>query len=221
MNGKRALLFGATGLIGTYVQQLLLNDPAFIEVRSFVRRSTGVQHPKLKEIITDYNNLESVAPDISGGDVAFCCVGTTIKKAGSQAAFEKVDLDIPLNSAAIAKSNGVAHYLVISSLGADASSGNFYLRTKGKMEEELRALGFQNLSILRPSLLTGDRKEFRLGELIGKYAMMLLNPILIGSWRKYRSISAKDVAKAMVRIAKEKSGTEVYESDRLQLLSEQ
>lgn len=219
METKTALLVGATGLVGGHLLNLLLADDTYKEVKSFVRRPTGKVHPKLKEIVTDFSRLETVENEFHGDDF-FCCVGTTIRKAGSQEAFEKVDYAIPVHTAELAAKQGVNHYLIISSLGADATSGNFYLRTKGKMEEKLKSIGFRNLSILRPSLLTGDREEFRVGESIGKYAMKALDPLLIGGWRKYRSIAARDVAKAMLRIAKEKSGTDVYQSDRLQLFAE-
>jgi uncharacterized protein YbjT (DUF2867 family) len=138
-----------------------------------------------------------------------------LKKAGSQEAFAKVDLEYPLSIAKIAKENGAKHFLLMSSLGANAASGNFYLKTKGTLENNLRDLHFDSLSIFRPSILLGPRNEFRLGEKIGIFFMRLFSFLLLGSLKKYRPIHVKQVAHAMAKAGQdgEKKGMRVWESD--------
>ena len=215
---KTAIILGSTGLTGSYLLQLILDSNAYDKVISFVRKSTGNAHPKLTEHIIDFDNAGTYK-DLVKGDDLFCCLGTTIKKAGSQAAFEKVDLTYPIQFAKIAAENGVKQYLIISSIGADAKSGNFYLRTKGRCEDELKASGIPSISIFRPSLLLGDRKEFRLGEKIMTYGMKFLSLFLIGGLKKYKAIKSSTVAEAMHRTAQQNNtGVNIYESDKIRLI---
>ena len=155
---KTALILGSTGLTGSHLSDILLSGNYYDKVISFVRKATGTSHPKLTEHIVDFDNPDSYG-DLVKGDDLYCCLGTTIKKAGTQEAFAKVDLEYPLNFARIAKQNGINQYLIVSSLGANPKSGNFYLRTKGQVEDGLRELGFAATVVVEPSFLLGDRKS--------------------------------------------------------------
>ena len=213
---KTALLLGSTGLIGGHVLELLLADEAFEKVVSFARKPLPIKHPKLEQRVVDFDNPQSYEQFVKG-DVIFCCLGTTIKTAGSQAAFKKVDYEYPLEFAKAAKQNGVSHYLIISSIGATTNTSNFYLKTKGEIESELTKLNFQSLTILRPSMLLGNRKEFRMGEAIGKVVMTLLSFLFVGPLKKYKAIHAKVVANAMLIAFKEAGwGVNILSSDKIQ-----
>lgn len=213
--GKTAIILGSTGLVGSHLLKILLSSDIYDRVITFVRTGTKISHPKLTQHVVDFDNTESYENLVEGNDM-FCCLGTTIKKAGSQEAFEKVDLEYPVQFAKIAASKGVKQYSIISAIGANLKSGNFYLKTKGKCEESLRKLAFQSTSIFRPSLLLGNRKEFRLGEKLAEYAMRIFSIFMVGKFRKYRAIKAKKVAHAMFRIAQEGTvGFHIYESNEI------
>jgi uncharacterized protein YbjT (DUF2867 family) len=174
------------------------------------RRKTPLENPKLTQEIVDF----SKEPPTRADDV-FCCLGTTIKKAGSQAAFRAVDYYAVLS---LAKAGG-ARFFLVSSLGADARSAVFYSRVKGEIEASAAQLPFEAVFILRPSLLLGDRGEFRLKEKIAEAAMFLLKPFLLGPLRKYRAIEAEVVAKAMLALARSgRKGVNILESDEIQAL---
>ncbi|MBC7588877.1 MAG: oxidoreductase, partial [Chitinophagaceae bacterium] len=194
---KTALLVGATGLTGNLLLQLLLANNDYEKVTVYTRRTLGINHAKLEEKIIDFDTLNEA---VQAEDV-FCCLGTTIKKAGSKPAFEKVDYEYPLRIAKLQQQVGSKNFLVISAMGADASSMIFYSRVKGKLENELQQLGYRSLYILRPSLIVGDRKEKRTGEKIGMILSAIINPILIGPLKKYKSVSAMAIAKAMMHFA--------------------
>ena len=212
---KTALIIGSTGLTGSFLLKILLAGDTYEKVISFVRTGNKTSHPKLIQHIVNFDKPESYQPLIEGNDM-FCCLGTTIKKAGSQEAFEKVDFSYPIQFARIAVEKGIKQFFIISSLGANSESSNFYLKTKGKCEEGLRKLPFQSTSIFRPSLLLGNREEFRLGEKIGEYVMKIASIFLIGKLKKYHAIKAKKVAYAMFKIAQKNTiGYHVYESDEI------
>lgn len=215
MNERTALLFGATGLVGGHCLDLLLHDDAYTSVVAFTRKGLPVSHPKLRSQVIDFERLEEYAGLIVGDDL-FCALGTTIKAAGSQEAFRRVDFFYPHRIASIAAASGVSRFLLVSSLGADAGSSIFYNRVKGELEDALRDIPFRGIQIFRPSLLLGDRGEFRMGEQIGAAMSKILGPLLFGSLRKYRPIEARDVAIAMIAVAREgKEGYGMYESDRI------
>ncbi len=200
---KTVLIAGASGLVGGHLLDLLLDDNSFDSVFSLVRKSSGKEHPKLEERIFDFNNEESYS-NIPNVDQAFCCLGSTIKKAGSQKAFKKVDFHFPLQLAKALKVNDCKSYHVVTALGADAQSSIFYNQVKGELEKELQALQFQSLNIYQPSLLLGNRKEKRFGEKLAMTFMPPLEFLLQGKLKKYRSIQANDVAKGMLAVAKNK-----------------
>ena len=213
---KTALIIGSTGLIGSELLDTLLESPAYDKVITFVKRDTGKTHAKLTQHIIDFDKPESYQNLVVGDDF-FCTIGTTIKKAGSKEAFRKVDFGYPQQFATFALKSNVKQFLTISSLGADKASGNFYLKTKGEIEDFLKNSSFESVAVLRPSLLLGDRKEFRLGEKLGAVFMKIFSFIFIGSIKKYKPIESDTVAKALFRIAqKNKKGFNIYESDEVQ-----
>lgn len=214
-SGKTAVIFGSSGLIGTQLLELLLADDAYSEVKSFVRRASGLTHPKLREIQVDFSKAAEYSALVAG-DAVFCCLGTTIKTAGSKEAFRKIDFELVKWAAESAKANGAEGFYAISSLGADAASMNFYYKTKGEMEQAVMAVQLPRTVILRPSMLLGNRKEFRPAEFIGKYLMLLfyyLTP------PKYRPIHARTVAKAMLRASEDTSVSGILESDQVRRLA--
>ncbi|HEV7348727.1 NAD(P)H-binding protein [Telluribacter sp.] len=214
LSAKTALVVGATGLIGKQVVQLLLQSPAYAEVSVLVRNSLGIQDPKLKEIEYDFSNP---APELVRGDDVFCCLGTTMKKAGSKDAFRKVDLEYPLQIGRLARQSGASQYLIVTAMGADSDSMFFYNQVKGDVQEELKALQFPMLRIFQPSLLLGNRQEARLGEKVGEWLSLLFRPLMVGPLRKYQAIDSAKVARAMVTLAqKPGTGVVIYDSEELQ-----
>lgn len=212
---KAVLVIGATGLVGESLVKQLLEDDDFSVVKIFARKQLVLNHQKLEQHVIDFNSIEKYA-DLIKGDVLFCCLGTTIKTAGSKEAFIKVDYTYPYKFAQQAKRNGVEKFVLVSSLGADKNSSNFYLKVKGDVEADLSRLKFKNLIIVRPSMLLGNRKEFRLGEVIGKKIMKALTFIFVGKLKKYKAIESRTVAKAMIVLSKnDLSEVVVFENERL------
>jgi uncharacterized protein YbjT (DUF2867 family) len=212
---KTALVFGATGLVGSELTNLLLANDHYECVKIFVRKKIDLQHPKLVQVVNDLSNPEEISSEITGDDL-YCCLGTTRKKAGSKEAFEWVDLQLPLKVAEIALKNEVRKYLVVSSIGAKPESRNFYLRTKGNMEKGLLAMNFENIGIVRPSILLGQRKERRLGEEAGKIIIRIFSFLFSGPLKKYKGIQAETVARAMIRLANTVNKRVILESHKLQ-----
>ena len=210
-----AIVTGATGLVGSSLLTQLLEDPYFTKVISISRRDSGIKHTKLSQYIGPLDDPEFLKTNIKG-DILFCCLGTTIKKAGSKEAFKRVDLEIPVLMGKIALENQVSAICVVSSIGANANGSNFYLRTKGEMENAILNLGFKKTTIVRPSMLLGNRKEFRFGEEIGKLVMIPSNYLLFGRYKKYRAIKAETVARAMIIIQKKNISGRIFESDQLE-----
>lgn len=196
---RTAVIAGATGLVGRHALELLLADPAYGRVVALTRKSFDLQHPKLTEDLTDFDDLTAY-PGIPC-DTAFCALGTTIRKAGSREAFHRVDFEFVQNFARWAHKSGAKTFVFISAAGADAHSGNFYLRTKGEAEAAITGVGFESVYFLRPGLLLGEREEFRLGETIAAPLLRAAGVFLRGTLSKYRAIAAHDVARAMVRCA--------------------
>ena len=213
---KTALIIGSTGLIGSQLLNLLLDSNDYLKVITFVKRDTGIKHPKLTQYVIDFDKPETYK-DLVVGDDFFCTIGTTIKKAGSKKAFRKVDFEYPRQFAAFALQNKVQKYLIISSLSADASSGNFYLKSKGEIQDFLKDCNFESVAVLQPSLLLGNRTEFRFGEKVGTFFMKTLSFLFLGNLKKYKPIEGKTVAKALLKIAQiNNTGFKIYESDVIQ-----
>jgi uncharacterized protein YbjT (DUF2867 family) len=216
MDTRTALVFGATGLIGRSIVGELVNDDTYSVVKIFVRNAGNLpENEKIAEKVIDFEKLNNYSELITGDDI-FIATGTTIKKAGSIEKMQEVDRDLPVKLASIASANRVSRLAVVSSIGADPLSRNYYLRIKGEMEKKIMELNFRTLVIMRPSILLGDRGEKRFGENAGKVMMKLFGPFFAGKFRKYRAIEAKTVARAMVKLLKEKTGKEIYESDMIQ-----
>ncbi len=212
---KTVIIAGATGLTGGHLLKFLLDDPDIEQVKVIGRKKSELVHPKIKFLSSDFSDIEQINKFIQG-DQCYCCLGTTIKKAGSKEAFKKVDLEIPVLLGQIAKKNKIPVFAVVSSIGADASSSNFYLRTKGQMENKILQLSFENTIIARPSLLLGKRKEFRFGEESGKLVIKGLSLLFIGPLRKYRGIESKTVAHAIYLLAKNNPGKKIFDSQELE-----
>ncbi|MGE0088008.1 MAG: oxidoreductase [Bacteroidales bacterium] len=211
---KTALVFGATGLVGNFLVNELAANEIYEKVKVFNRRKQQYNHNKITEIQIDFDKIGEYIHEFKGHD-AYCCLGTTLRKAGSKENFFKIDHDLPLEIAKICSTNEVSSFIGISSIGANADSSNYYLRTKGLMELHIQELDFDQLAFVRPSMLVGPRIEFRFGELFGKIIMTPINYLLVGKLKKYRSIHSKTVAKAMIQIANMPMDKLFYESDEL------
>ncbi len=195
--GRVALVAGGSGLIGRHLLPLLLGAPEYSRVHALSRRPLSIEHARLANRVLRFDaSLEGQLKGLSVQD-AFCCLGTTLRQAGSQAAFRAVDHDLVLAFARAAKAAGAERLVVISSVGADAASNNFYLRVKGETERDLESLRLRSLDILQPSLLLGTRPEWRGLEWLAQAAGWTLGPLLMGGWMRYRPIEATRVAAAM------------------------
>lgn len=207
---KTAIVLGASGLVGTELVHQLLNSVEFGEVKIFVRRTLEISHPKLKEHIIDFDNLSSWKQDLTG-DSLFSCMGTTIKTAGSKEKQYLVDFTYPYNCIEAAIDNGTKQIILVSSIGAKATSSNFYLRIKGELEEAIKKLNPSNFIVFRPSILDGNRVESRPAEYKAIQIMRKVGklPFL----KKYAPTLVSDLAGSMIRLAvKDKEGVKVVES---------
>ena len=212
---RTALLAGATGLVGSQVLDYLLADPHWSRVVTVGRRTTSQRHDKLEQRVLDLGELETVS-DLPHVDDVFCCLGTTIKRAGSQPAFRLVDHAFVVGLARAGLRAGATQFLLVSAIGADPDSRVFYSRVKGETEAAVRRLPYRGIQIFRPSLLLGERPEFRLGERIAMLSAPVLRVLLVGRLRRYRPIQAAMVARAMVNIAHESPrGPNVFEYDAM------
>lgn len=213
---NNVLIVGATGLVGSELLLQCCKDVTIAQVHVLTRSEIKFSNPKLiihKFDFEDFNSLSNLFSEIQ---VVFCCIGTTMKKAGSKEAFRRVDFDIPVGIAKIARAAGVPRFIAISSIGEDPNSSNFYLKTKGEMEEELIKLNFVKIALLRPSFLTGKRVEFRIGERIALIFMSVFRFLFVGRFAKYKPIEASVVANAMIKISSGASNTRIYESNEIQ-----
>ncbi|MDA8690795.1 NAD(P)H-binding protein [Candidatus Pelagibacter bacterium] len=215
---KTALLFGASGLVGSHVLNQLISNNSYSKIKLFVRTTINISDPKIEIIQTDFKNLENHREDIKGDD-CFFCIGTTKKNSPDKNEYKRVELEVPKQVAQIAKSNSVNSFVFISSGYADPKSSGDYLKFKGEVEEELKRLNFQKLGIMRPSFLLGDRKEKRIGEKIGIFVFKLLSPLFLGPLKKMKPIHSATVAKAMITITQNKVSKTIFESDEIADLS--
>ena len=213
---KTALIAGASGLVGRHCLELLLAaDDRYERVVSIGRRELPLQHPRLEQHVVDFDDLAANKLWLIADDV-YCCLGTTIGQAGSEAAFYKVDYTYVVELAAVLSGNFAAQFLVISALGADAHARLFYNRVKGEMEAAVKATSFRAIHIFQPSLLLGERPNPRLGERVGGALLALLGPLMVGPLRPYRAIRARTVAQAMLDAARQDGGgTRTYRSDEI------
>ena len=211
---KTALLFGATGLVGSHLLNLLISNNNYSKIKVFVRSSIELNHQKIEIIQTDFNNLKNHKEEIKGDD-CFFCIGTTKKNSPDKNEYKRVELEVPKQVAQIAKSNLVNSFVFVSSGYADPKSSGDYLKFKGLVEEELKRLNFSKLGIMRPSFLLGNRQEKRVGEKIGIFVFKLLSPLFLGPLKKMKPIHSATVAKAMIKIANENLEKTIFESDEI------
>ena len=206
-----ATLVGATGLIGSHLLQELLKDIYFDTVRILIRRPIDITHTKLEKKIVDFNDSDSILVALSNSDVLFCAIGSTMRKVkGDKVAYRKIDFEIPVSLARFCKISGCEKFILVSSAGANPKSSNFYQRLKGETDDAIKRSGLKTIHIMRPSLLLGERKEYRLGENIGKAIMTSLSFLIPA---KYKAIQGKDVAKVMLDLSKKnEEGIFVHEN---------
>lgn len=220
MPAKTAILIGATGLVGSHCLQQLLASPAYGRVIAVSRRPIALQHEKLQRLeVGSFDNLGQALQGVRAYD-AFCCLGTTIRQAGTKAEFHKVDYGYALEFAHRMRRNGARHFLLVSALGAQANSPVFYNRVKGLLEKEVAALGFARTSVFRPSLLLGPRAEQRRAEALGLRLSQWVTPLMVGPLRDLHPVSGAEVAAAMVACAqvKEPEALRIYRYDDMQAL---
>lgn len=202
---KSAWIAGGSGLVGQELLRLLLEDSRYSAVCALVRRPLGISHPKLQEIVCDWDRLEETA-DVPTADDVFCCLGTTIKKARTREAMYKVDVDYPLALARLALTRGARHYLLVSAVGANPRSRIPYSRMKGELEEQIKRMPYEAASIFRPSLLLGDRAEFRLGERIAVKVSRAFSKLTRSPLPASLAVEARTVAGAMLEAAQRRDG---------------
>ena len=212
---KTAILFGATGLVGSHLLNLLANSNEYEKIKIFSRKEIKISNTKIETFIIDFNELEKNKADISGDD-CFFLIGTTRRVTPQKRDYIDVELNLPVKISKIAKNNNVKSFIYVSSGGADANSRNLYLRNKGKAEQEIIDLSFEFTAIIQPSLLLGNRKENRIVEKIAKFIFKILSFIFIGKLRPFKAIHATNVAKAIMHITKNQLKDLFFTSDKLE-----
>ncbi len=218
---KTALVAGSTGLVGKQLVQILAASHEYEAVIALVRKGSNIIHDGVFTVEVEYERLAEYSEDLKADDV-FCCLGTTMKKAGSKDNFYKVDFTYPLELAKITEKNGSDQFNIITASGANAESMFYYNRVKGEIEKAISQLSIPTINIFRPSLLLGEREEKRTGEQIGAVISKLINPLMLGRFRKYRSIKGSVVARAMFNVnQKHKKGIHIYESNSIQEIGQE
>ncbi|WP_223590492.1 oxidoreductase [Neobacillus bataviensis] len=217
---KTALILGSSGLVGNELVQILLEQNNYKKIHLLIRRPIEITDSRCEIHIVDFDQLEKYSELFKVTDV-FCCLGTTIKKAKTKEAFRKVDFEYPIEAAKLAVQGGSEKFLIITAMGANSKSFFFYNQVKGDVERSLKTLNIPSLNIFRPSLLLGERTEFRLGEKLAEKASGLLNTLMVGPLRSYRAIQAKSVGKAMAAIAaSNKTGINIFQSKEIQRIAD-
>jgi len=211
---KTALVLGSSGLVGGHLLNQLIKDANYSKIKLFVRSVPEISDPKVEIIKTDFTNLQNHKEDIIGDD-CFVCIGTTKQNSPDKDEYRRVELDIPKEIAKIAKSNLVNSFIFVSALYANPKSSGDYVRFKGLVEEELKRLNFPKLGIMRPSFLTGDRKEKRASEKIGIFVFKLLSSLLLGPLKKMKPIHSETVAKAMIVVIQNDIQQTIFESNEI------
>ncbi len=211
---KTALLFGSSGLIGGHLLNKLIQNNFYNKIKIFVRAEPEIQDSKIEIIKADFNNLKNHIEDIKGDD-CFFCIGTTKQNSPDKNEYKRIERDMPVEIAQIAKANSVNSFFYVSSGFADPKNSGAYLRYKGEVEEELKELNFTKLGIMRPSFLMGNRKEKRFGEKIGIFLFKLLSPLFLGPLKKMKPIHSEIVANAMIKVANEDIQQSIFESNEI------
>ena len=214
---KTALIFGSSGLIGNNLVKIILQNNKYDQIKLFVRSEKENNNPKLEIIKTDFNNLEKHKNSIVGDD-CFFCIGTTRKNTPNKNEYIKVEYNLPVAVAKMAKSNSVNHFIYVSSLGSNPNASGLYLKNKGQAEQQLINLNFSKLSIIRPSILLGNRKENRIGEKVAQFFFKNLLFLFVGKLRSFKPINAEIVAKAIIIIIQKNKNNVYFSSDKLEEL---
>lgn len=218
---KTCLLLGATGLVGSHCLQLLCNDPTYEKITVLVRRKFTFEHEKVNVVVINFDQMDDYESYFNVDDV-FCCLGTTMKKAKTKSNFRKVDFYYPLNAATLAKKMGAKQFLLVSAYGAKVNSPFFYNEVKGRLEEAVSELPINSIHMIKPSLLVGNRNEFRLAEQLGIWFRPIYTPLLRGKFANFRPIEASIVAEAMLKIANSNvHGLYYYTPKELRTLSKE
>lgn len=209
MSNKIATVIGSTGLVGSHIVEILKKDSGFGKIRLLVRRPVSVVDSKIEPVVVNFEDLKSFKEGISGSDAVFCAIGTTNKKVkGNKEEYRKVDFDIPVNAARFCEETGCQNFALVSSVGANSKSNNFYLKLKGEVEDYLKESKIKSISVFRPSMLMGKRNEFRFGEM---FAKIFMRPVSFLFPSQLDPVNAHDVAKAMIKASvKGEAGFHVY-----------
>ena len=215
---KTALIFGSSGLVGSHLLSLIIKNNNYNKIKLFTRSETTISNSQIEIIKIDFNNLENHKDSIIGDD-CFFCIGTTRKNTPDKNEYIKVEYNIPVEVAKIAKENSINSFTYISSMGANPSASGLYLKNKGQAEEALKKLNFPKLSIMRPSILLGNRRENRIGEKIGIFVMKSFSPLFLGKMKRYKPIKVENVAKAMINVVENNYQKTIFESDKIMEIS--
>ena len=208
-----AVIIGATGLTGAELTHRLLSENKFSEITCILRNIPSNENNKIKYVQTDFDTIGSIK---FKADTAFICLGTTIKKAKTKENFYRVDYHYNLMFAEACKKNGVERFILMSSLGANSKSSIFYNIVKGELENAVLNLNFKSLTIIRPSILEGNRIEYRRGELFLRKVMKIINPVLIGKFKRYRSVKIEQVVNTMIEaVALNQPGIRIIENEEI------
>ncbi|RFZ92553.1 NAD-dependent epimerase/dehydratase family protein [Mucilaginibacter conchicola] len=211
----KAIIAGASGLIGSKLLDILLQKAQYSEVLVLVRRELPLSHPKLAQLVIDFDDLDNYAAAITGHAI-FSCLGTTKGQTPDKAEYRKIDHDYPVKLAQLAKQNGVKQFHLISAVGANKNASNSYLKLKGEVEDDVEKVGIPVLHIYEPSMLVGERKEKRLAETIINGIFKVIDPLLVGGLKKYQSIKAPQLAWAMYKLSLDDAeGTFIHTTDKI------
>jgi uncharacterized protein YbjT (DUF2867 family) len=217
---KTALILGATGLVGSHLLDLLIKDPEYKQVLVVARKQVTNSSPKVVQLILNFDNLAEYKEKIKADDV-FCCLGTTMKKAGTKEKFYQVDYTYIFNIARIVSENQADSFNLVTAMGADKNSAFFYNKVKGEIEEAVSTLRFKQINIFRPSMILGNRKESRPLEKAGQIVASLLSFVFVGPLKKYKAIDSQVIAKGMLKAVRLKvSGIKIYNSDEIAKLGQ-
>ena len=214
---KTAVLFGSSGLIGSNLLDNLINNNTYNKIKIFVRKLPSIDNSKVEVINTDFLDLDTLKEKLTGDD-CFFCIGTTHKDTPDKNEYRRIEYDLPVQLAKIAKINSISNFIYVSSIGANPKALSTYLKNKGQVEEELKKIGFSNLSIIQPSFLVGKRKDFRIVEVLGIPVMKFLSVFFFGRFKKYTPIKVEIVVNAMIKLASGNNSEQTYLSERLQEL---
>lgn len=215
---KTAIILGASGATGTELVKILLDDSRYSSIKLFSRRPNTIQHEKVIEYVGNLFELEKFTEEFTANEV-YCCIGTTQKQTPNKETYQKIDFGIPVTAAKLAKKNNISTFLVMSSIGANINSNAFYTKTKGEMEQAIQEFQIQNTYIFRPSVLIRKSKEKRILETLFVKILTIVNYLLFGKFKKYRSIKSITVAKTMIAIANSNSNKQLFLSDEIESIA--